>query len=182
MENELKKVIGMTSLYLDFHSVVDGFRKVCLLGLREYPDNFNEAYGTNVPSFVDQAVFIGDYVQQNSANHQLIPGWEHLYFLAHNSKVRDVGRLLSEYPRPVRSKEGQGKLGLILGFPACCVDAHVQRKSFVRKNGFYVLPFTPCSDACERPWMEEYKRLARKYRVDLSKHVIRGNIHKTKLY
>ena len=120
-------------------------------------------------------MFIGDYIQHNHPNHRLIPGWGPLYFLAHKSKTRNVERLLHEHPRPVSSKEGERKLGLILGFPTCCVDAHSEDRLPMR-NFLYPLPFSPCNDSCEASWMDAYKKLAKKYSINILKAFIDGNV------
>jgi hypothetical protein len=64
---------------------------------------------------------------------------------------------------------------LLLGFPECCVNAHVKGEDIGRKENFYLLPFAPCSDKCERPWMNEYLKLAEKYNLNPKKRWINEN-------
>src|SRR3989344_7970423 len=130
MEEQLKKIIGLNGWYLDIHSVKDGFRDVCLVGLIGEDSGrqleFNLRGVSSLPSMMEQAVFVGEYVERNMPQHKIIPAWAHLFFIADDSKVDDVEHLLSDYSRPVRFKNGERKLGLLLGYSECCVKAHLE--------------------------------------------------------
>ena len=175
MEEQLKQVLGRTDSYLDFHSVVDGFRDVGLIGLVEHHDSFNQSARTRIPSLSEQQMFIHDYLRENRACYFLIHGWRHLYFIAKQDREKDIEILLKDHPIPVESKEGERRLGLLLSFPECCVVAHNDDKETRKRSGFYVVPFTPCSRDCERPWVNEYYRLAERYKIDPKMRFINGN-------
>ncbi|HLC78631.1 MAG TPA: hypothetical protein VJH92_05905 [Candidatus Nanoarchaeia archaeon] len=176
MEDRLKQVFGRTDTFLDFHSVIDGFRDVGLIGLIEYNREYNENEGTSISAFEEQLNFIRNYLSHKSASHELIYGWGHLYFLAKKNKTGGVNELLAEYQVPIESREGGRKLGLILGFPECCVKAHYNGED-IGKRGFNVLPFASCKPSCEKPWREEYARLANLYGVDITKEHLNNNIN-----
>jgi len=175
MIDELKRVLGRTDCCLDFLSVVDGFRDVGLIGLIENHYSFNQNAGTQIPPYNEQLTVIQEYLMTNKPDYILIHAWLHLYFVARRDRIEDIKKLLEDYPIPIESTEGERRLGLLLGFPECCVAAHVNGKDIGKKEGFYVLPFAPCSLDCEEPWMDEYLRLARKYDIDSTRRLINGN-------
>lgn len=162
-----------TDNYLDFRSATDGFRPVGLIGL--FDENDENVCLHEYSGDKEKLKFIKNFLGKNKSNYELIHGWGHLYFVAEKSKRKDVEKLLEDHPFPIGSKEGEKRLGLLLGFPECCVNAHVKGEDIGRKEDFYVLPFAPCSEECERPWMNEYLKLAEKYNLDPKNRYINGN-------
>ena len=176
MEQKLKRVIGRTDVYLDLKSATDGFRDLCLVGLIEHNEAYNEQAGTNIPSMCEQVTFIKEYLEHSSPGYELIPGWDSMYFIAKEAKIDSVKDLLEKHPKPSDSREGGKALGLILGFSECCVDAHLDEDNkTVARCGFDALPIVACSDDCNAPWDIEYNRLADLYGIDISKWHIDGN-------
>ena len=125
MEEKLKRTFGRIDIYLDFHSVVGGFRDIGLIGLIDN-DNFrirlNQNKNLQIPVFCEQLKFLKNYLKKNNLNYNLIPAWAHLYFIAKKNKITEINNFLKEYPIPIKSKEGGKRLGLLLNYPECCVN------------------------------------------------------------
>lgn len=170
MDEKLKQVLGETRKYLDFRSVLSGFRPVGLVGLIEEHKEFNEYAGTNLPPYKEQLEYLQKFLSENNSNYELIPAWGHLYFIAEKSKKHDIEKLLKEHPRPIDSKEGEEKLGKLLSFPECCVKLHVNGnandKVDKKEKDYEILPFAQCSEECSKKWIEEYLRLANEYDIN----------------
>lgn len=178
MNEKLKQILGETRKYLDFHSVLSGFRPVGLVGLIENNKKFNEYAGTNLPSYTKQLRYLQNFINKNNPNYELIPAWRDLHFIAEKTKKEDIENLLRKYPIPIYSKEGEKELGLILSFPECCVDYHVNGNSNKKINQkweeYNILPFAPCSKECSKDWIKEYLRLAKEFGLDPNKRFING--------
>jgi len=167
MEERLKQVLGRTDVYLDFHSVIDGFRRVGLIGLIEVPDEFNKQEGLRIPSFKEQVEFLRRYLDRKARDYVIKPAWSHLYFILSREKENEVERLLINFRRPIDSPGGQRELGKLLSYPECCVEAHY--KGTLPRSTPRIIPFASCSEECGKPWREEYLRLSKKYGVNYSK-------------
>jgi hypothetical protein len=173
MERKLKKILGRTKEYLDFHSVLNGFRKVGLVGFIEDNDDFNKYAGTNLPPYEEQVGFVKEYLLSKNPQFELIPAWDHLHFVADKDKKDDLESFLKEFPIPIDSKEGQRELGKILSFPGCCVESHYHGKTLAKDKNYQSIPFAPCSDGCAEPWTKEYSKLARKHGIDYKEEFIK---------
>jgi len=175
MEEKLKETLGRTQEYLDFQSVINGFRDIGLVGFIEEPEIFNIPDGTKIPSFKEQIKFVEQYLKKLRPDYKLTHGWDHLYFVSKENRLEDIKEFLSKYPRPIETKEGKKGLGQLLSFPKCCVKTHTDKSTNNYQNEYSILPFAACSSKCEEPWIEEYKKLSDKYGIDISKKIINGN-------
>ena len=175
MDDGLKEIIIESDTFLDFHSVISGFRKVGLISLIENSSNsyYNKKYGKNIPVFEKQVEIVKEYLLEKRFEGEFFEAWNHLYFLAHNSKIYDCKQVLSKYKNPVSTKNGEKELGLLLNFPSCCVTAHITDEDIGRHEPFYVYPFAPCKEECILPWKQEYEKLAKKYNIDITKRIIK---------
>lgn len=163
-EEQLKKIIGRITTYLDIHSVTGGFRKVALIGLITHYKSFNCYAQTKIPRFKNQINFLQHYTK----DYQMIKAWEDKYFIAEKSQINKINNLLERFTNPTKIKDGERRLGLILGYPECCVNAYCEYTTKFQKN--LIIPFMPCSSQCrmQNLWIDEYKRLANLYNVNIS--------------
>lgn len=126
----------------DFFSVVKGFRDIGTISVSKHLSELRT------------------FVADKYSDYTLTKAWsDDIYFIHHKVQLGEVLYFNSEYPNPIQSKEGEKELGLILGFPSCCVYAHIDDCLEYEDEECTILPFAPCSKECARLWIESYKYL-----------------------
>lgn len=134
----------------DALSVIYGFRPVSTVAL--WPDSLKP--------LVPQVGKLAGIAHE--AGCSIKEGWSDLgniYFFMKPDYEGKADQFRQEYISPVESDAGQSALGLLLGYPDCCVENHVAGEKTYSGKGAELIPFAPCSYECAKPWVEFYGKL-----------------------
>ena len=133
----------------DVFSVVNGFRDVgfiCLNGLKIKSIKGDDVLFERVPR---QKSMVKKYLKEYHHDYTLIKNTNSRYFISKKASVTKVKDFIKKYPDIMCSKKSQTELGLLLGYPECCVK-NKNKKSDLD----YDIPFNPCSVKCAKNWLK----------------------------
>lgn len=166
--------------FLDFFSVVDGFRDVCLVQLLGfyYPRiNEQDDIDIDIPPLEKQLETLRWFFREYAQDYRLMQAAEGFYFVAHQKMEEKVRRFLWNYKRinqdleeSIVSDNSTRELGHLLSYPACCVEFPHEKDSTKRfRELLDPIPFTQCLPDCgsDEPWRKAYAEIVERYDLEV---------------
>ncbi|MBT3582895.1 hypothetical protein HN924_02835 [Candidatus Woesearchaeota archaeon] len=152
---DLRNIFSSKDL-LDLLSVLRGFRRVAKVTI--HPPT-----SENITRFVRfmREIHTLDIVQY---------WYNGSYLIFHHSKRQQVLDFIKKYPNPMNSKEGEYYFGLLVGYPKCCVKAHIIENITPLDLDTYI-PFSPHDRACASSWIKNYKKILNEFKIDIDSNI-----------
>jgi hypothetical protein len=143
--------------YLDFLSVVEGYREVALISLgKKFVGTRKD--GKPILKLVPrQYAQIKTYLEKNHPKYTTVKLKDHGVFIAKKNRVAEVKIFIKQHDGKRWLHKDDKALGKLLGFPECCMEKFIRPRPYI--------PFVACSEGCAKEWTTRYLKLKRKYKV-----------------